>query len=254
MNKYLTFAGTQPVYLGDIDFIQNASSQVQNLLLRALLNSASGTANSILQGVEFSTPSAGTIAWTAGVVALGGEVLPIEAGSLTASGVGELYFHVSSTLSGGRTFKDGASHDCFETRVAVINKTSSDGVAVSSVDRLHENKKFQGSGNGYTDGDVTYKDGLWLASIDFNIPNNQSTLASSVLITGLSSSQIATLSAKTFIAQVIVYNSTDGYAAQLIECELSPDSDHGQLLLSFEYAGPRTAYGTGTLDIILPVF
>ena len=255
MNKYLTFAGTQPVYLGDIDFIQNASSQVQNLLLRALLNSASGSANSILQGVEFSIPASGTIAWTAGVVALGGEVLPIEAGSLTASGVGELYFHVSSTFSGSRTFKDGQGHDCFETREVVINKTSQDGIAVNSMVRLHENVEFVGSPNGNNvTGSLVYKDGIWLTKFVFNIPatSQGSTLAATLVFYGLSATQLASLSDKTFVVPVVLYDETDGYSTQLILCETTVGVN--ALYVSFEYAGEKTAHGAGQMNIVLPVY
>lgn len=262
MNKYLTFAGTQPVYLGDIDFIQNASSQVQNLLLRALLNSASGTANSILQGVEFSTPSAGTIAWTAGVVALGGEVLPIEAGSLTGGAtpisISDLFFHVSSTLSGSRTFKDGTSHDCFDTRVAVINTTSSGGVAVSSVERFHkpsDDAVYVGtpSAGSISAGKLYRKSGMWV--LDVNMTISAAGMTQIGIITFfLSYEHSSAFHAQDFFVQVVLNNSGT-YATELLKVEVTRDSANDAVIFDFQSPGAsgNVNYGSGSVQELLPL-
>ncbi len=257
MNKYLTFAGTQPVYLGDIDFIQNASSQVQNLLLRALLNSASGTANSILQGVEFSTPSAGTIAWTAGVVALGGEVLPVAAGSISASGIDELYFHVSSTLSGSRTFKDGQSHDCFETRVAEISKTSSGGVAVSSVERFHkpsDDTVYVGVPTGYTQACKLYRRaGMWVLSVDMSVAS-AGVQDIGLATFFLSPEHFSTIRAQDFFVQVVL-NNAGSYAIELMKVQVATSAQTNGVTFDFMATGAsgNVNTGTGSVQELLPL-
>lgn len=121
MNKYLTFAGKQPVYLGDIDFMQTAVGQAFANLLQHITGRSDS--NGILAGCEISS-YLNTVTWTDGVVSLGGEILPISAGLLVVTPGDDLYFDIVSTTSGGRTFGDGNSHDCFETRVATITNVA----------------------------------------------------------------------------------------------------------------------------------
>jgi hypothetical protein len=137
MNKLLTYAGTQPIYLGDIDFMQNAAAGMFKSLAKALMNMSSDTMNAILQGVAI-TYGAGIISWSAGIVVLNGEILPVAAGSISGEAGNALYFHVNSVLSGSRTFKNLEEHDCYDTRSAVLTLTSTGGVAYSSMPRLHE--------------------------------------------------------------------------------------------------------------------
>ena len=137
MNKFLTFNGTQPIYLGDIDFAQASAGEMYTLLARALMGADSNSMYAILQGVGISYPSAGVVQFSSGIVVINGEVLPVEGGSISAASPDPLYVHVSSVLSGSRTFKDGSSHDCHETRKATINTISEGGVAVSSLPRLY---------------------------------------------------------------------------------------------------------------------
>lgn len=130
MNKFLTFPGKQPVYLGDIDFMQTACGQAFANLLKNITGRSD--ANGILHGCVISY--ANNIAnWTDGVVSLGGEILPIEAGY--ANALDGLYFDIVSSSSGTRTFGDGESHDCWETRSAVITDTVTD-YPLASVPRI----------------------------------------------------------------------------------------------------------------------
>ena len=142
MNKLLTYAGTQPIYLGDIDFLQDAASAVFVNLAKALLNTADAP-NAILQGVTLSYPTTGTVSWSGGVVVIDGEILPVDPGTISVDAADSLYFHVSSTLSGARTFKDGQSHQCYDTRKAVLTTESTDGILYASMDanRLRLNTK-----------------------------------------------------------------------------------------------------------------
>ena len=121
MNKYLTFAGQQPVYLGDIDFMQTAVGQAFANLLQHITGRSD--ANGILSGCEISF-ALNTVSWTDGVVALDGEILPISAGLLVITPGDDLYFDIVSTTSGSRTFGDGDSHDCFESREATITNVA----------------------------------------------------------------------------------------------------------------------------------
>jgi hypothetical protein len=144
MNKFLTFAGVQPVYLGDIDFMQNAASDIFSQLAGALMNQAPENLNAVLYGVEITRPAEFQVAWTGGAVVLNGEILKVLPGSLTSSTSRSpsLYFHVFSSLSGERTFKDGVSRECYDTRTATLNETSTGGVAESTVKRLHAEKNM----------------------------------------------------------------------------------------------------------------
>jgi len=130
MDKYLTYPGKQPVYLGDVDFLQTSVAGAMKELLRAYIGDNSG--NAILLGCEFSYAH-NQISWTSGIVAINGEVLAIQAGTL--SGEGTNYFEVISSLGGARTFGDGQQHDCFEYRQATISKTNT-GYGVATFPRI----------------------------------------------------------------------------------------------------------------------
>lgn len=144
MNKLLTYAGTQPIYLGDINFMQDAASDMFKSLAKALMNMPSDTMNAILQGVIITYPSAVTIAWSAGIVVLNGEILPVPAGTLTGGVDDTLYFHVNSVLSGSRTFKNLEEHDCYDTRTAYLSLTSTGGVPFINAPRLHGGNEDRG--------------------------------------------------------------------------------------------------------------
>lgn len=137
MNKFLTFPGTQPIYLGDIDFMQNAGGSLSTALARALANADSDTFSAILQGVEITALSSEQVQYGDGIVALNGEILPVTGDTISISSSAPLYFHIVSVLSGSRTFKDGVSRDCYETRSVIVNGVSEGGIAVASVPRLY---------------------------------------------------------------------------------------------------------------------
>ena len=122
MNKFLTFPGKQPVYLGDINFMQSAVGSALANLMKAY--TGRDNANAIIYGVERSYAGA-SVTWTAGVVSIGGEILPVEAG-LIADASGGLYFSIVSTTDGSRQFGDGQSHDCWEIRKATLTTTPTD--------------------------------------------------------------------------------------------------------------------------------
>ncbi|MBR2940121.1 MAG: hypothetical protein IKC14_02305 [Kiritimatiellae bacterium] len=119
MNKFLTFQGKQPLYLGDIDFASDAIRATFAQLLCGLLGTDSP--NAILYGIEpFQIDQ--LIKFSAGVVCIDGEILPVEESTAGTAGsiTGPFYFRIKSTYGGGRTFEDGGQHDCWETRTVEV--------------------------------------------------------------------------------------------------------------------------------------
>lgn len=105
MNKYLTFPGLQPVYLGDIDFLQESVRSAFLMLLKGLTGQEKP--NCILKRATSEAD---------GVICLDGEIMPYKA--YTGSMVGVYYYEVVTTYGGERDFKNGETHSCYETRYA----------------------------------------------------------------------------------------------------------------------------------------
>jgi len=123
MDKYLTFPGKQPVFLGDIDFMQDAVSDAFAQLLKGYTGLDSPTA--ILHGIVTSEGS-GVFSWTAGVVCLAGEILPVPSGSISGGNGGPYYFSIVTEHSGEREMGDGIIRPVLQSRHAEITETSSD--------------------------------------------------------------------------------------------------------------------------------
>lgn len=105
MNKFLTFPGIQPVYLGDIDFLQESVRQAFRQLLIGL--TGIDTPNCILKEATATAD---------GVICLDGEIMPYK--PYTGTMVGIYGYEVVTAYSGARMFKDGESHECYEERYA----------------------------------------------------------------------------------------------------------------------------------------
>lgn len=110
MNKFLTNRGEMPVWLGDIDFMNDAVRDSLIGLAKAITGQDDPTC--IISGCEVSSSGV-----TAGLVMLSGEILPVEASTIVSP---YYYLEIESTYSGDRTFKDGTVHSAYETRVAVV--------------------------------------------------------------------------------------------------------------------------------------
>lgn len=123
MDKFLTFQGQQPIYLGDIDFMQTAVGKAFKNLLISFTGDADGSA--ILSGVEISKAGS-DVSWTDGVVAIEGDILPVTAGSITGGAESTLYFQKVSTLSGSREMGDGTTRQCWQTNSANVVTTATD--------------------------------------------------------------------------------------------------------------------------------
>ncbi len=147
MDKFLTFEGQQPIYLGDIEFLQNAS-------LKTLKTFFQGLADSPKIRVKDATPT------SSGVVIIDGEVLELRderSGNEVSSSI-----VIKSTYSGGRTLKNGSYCQCYEERYAALVGDSSGYSAADFVDIqdvLRSNiKSTGGRANDYTsDGNMNIR-------------------------------------------------------------------------------------------------
>ena len=145
MDKFLTFEGLQPMWLGDFDFMQEAVGSTLKNLVRAM----TGYDSVILSGCEVSVSGSSvqeaTYAWTDGVVALDGEILPIKSGSISIRipQLPNIYFHVQKSYpqEGERIFKDGQSHNCYEKREAVLTTVLSKWRYSSEFPRMNTGEK-----------------------------------------------------------------------------------------------------------------
>ena len=267
MNKLLTYAGTQPFYLGDIDFMQNAAAGMFKSLAKALMNMPSDTMNAILQGVDITYPEAGTIAWSDGVVVLNGEILPVAAGTITGGVDDTLYFHLVSVLSGGRTFKNLDVHDCYDTRSAVLSLTSTDGVAYSSMQRLHnynEEREYEGVnivGN-ITAAVLKAKNGFFFFEGSFDCNNG---LPASLGAIGSVQFPIypftdATLSTKQYWTSLIYVLDSDSTAIvlpvrlQITLVHVGAESDVLTIQIFTPARAAAVAAGSGSFFFFLPIF
>lgn len=270
MNRLLTYAGQQPIYLGDIDFLQDSAGSMLTCLARALMNQESDSLNAILQGVVFSQIISQTVnhyQWTAGVVVINGEILPIQAGSVRANPGVSLYFHVEEEQTGTRTFKDGEEHACWATRTATINTESSGGVAVSNVTRLHvesDDATYEGTSASanITSASLMKKDGLWYIDAHLSLASGSYTTIGSVSFNILNSAHGAELSQKHFYMPLILEETTRvgetvTVTVNILPVKVSFNEYSGvgiTMTLRFNATAPTSAGGAGDLKTLLPLF
>ncbi len=122
MDKLLTYPGKQPLYLGDIDFMQNAIKAAVANMVKAYAWEPTG--NAILYGCELRRGASLSLSWSAGIIAINGEILTVEAGVIGQ--VTTAYFEIVSSTAGSRVFGDGQTHDCWQYRTATITATPTD--------------------------------------------------------------------------------------------------------------------------------
>lgn len=121
MNKYLTFPGQQPVYLGDIDFLQESVRSAFMMLLKGLTGQEQPSC--ILKKATSNND---------GVICLNGEIMPYK--PYTGSWLGNKSYEVVTLHAGDRIFKDGVTHACYETRYA--QEVLGNGPAFPALDEL----------------------------------------------------------------------------------------------------------------------
>lgn len=106
MNKLLTFPGLQPIYLGDFDFLQQSVNDAFLQLLKGL--TGQDNPRCILKA---ATPEKD------GAICFDGEILPLKC--FSGAVIGALVYKIESSYSGERTFKDGKTEKCYESRYVV---------------------------------------------------------------------------------------------------------------------------------------
>lgn len=108
MDKFLTKSGGLPVWLNDIDFMQESVRKSMSDLLKGL--SGMDTPTCIVSGCH--TIDTGI---SAGIVCVDGEILPVSESSVNPNSA---MLVVSSTVSGTRKLKNGETVECYEHRYA----------------------------------------------------------------------------------------------------------------------------------------
>ena len=263
MNRLLTFAGQQPLYLGDIDFMQDAVLEAMKNLVVALTGNAEG--NAILSGVEISY-SAGTLSWTAGIVSVAGEILPIAAGDMAGSESSELYVKIVSELSGDRTFKDGQSHKCWEKRSATLS-TGSTTYKLSDFASLSANSDAAlYSFDGITNIKNNYArlancGGLWVLMISQPAMENASKTFFEGYISGLPEKVLDTFKSSNTVptyvfSQLLVSSSPGGndYSEMPVIVNFATDGDRLRITVSFISTSEQKTNYRGMLQVMLPRF
>ena len=126
MNKFLTFKGEQPVYLGDIDFMQDNSRAAILYVLKGITGENNPTC--VVYGCEKTeTGCAG------GVVCLSGELYAVEPSSLT----GDVYLKTATSYAGSRLMKSGEYRECYEINSVAYTSEMTD-YELSALPRLED--------------------------------------------------------------------------------------------------------------------
>lgn len=257
MNKFLTFQGTQPVYLGDIDFMQNAASAALKQLAQALMDSADEPLNAILQGVIITQLDENTVQYSSGVVIINGEVLPVAGGTISAVVGNALYFHVVSTLSGERTFKDGQSHQCYDTRSAILDTNSTGGIALSSLKRFNDpasNHEYSNTGatGSMKNGKLIRKNGFWFFDVYYDVEDGSSQDIGSLSFYGLSEAHLDSIPVPHYFAVPMVIDEGENRYINWAFCSLSKSGSTAYL--SFYANSTPVHTGTGRCAAMIPAF
>lgn len=131
MDKFITYDGEQPIWLDDFNFIDKA---VRDTFRRLALALTGNKDNAILYGCDVTDSVAGC-SWTSGIVCIGGEILPVDAGKAESGAT--LYFSLQETFdpAGDRTFKNGVEHRCYGIRKALLSTLQSD-IPYAGIGRL----------------------------------------------------------------------------------------------------------------------
>ena len=106
MNRLMTFPGLQPIYLGDIDFLQDSVKEAFTMLLRGLTGQEKPKCILVPATREKD-----------GVICFDGEIMPYKGYFSPIQGT--LCYKVESSYSGERTFKNGTMQQCYENRYVV---------------------------------------------------------------------------------------------------------------------------------------
>lgn len=252
MNKFLTFQGQQPLYLGDVDFASQAIRDAFKMVLQGLTGSSD--ANAILRGVEPDARSS-TVFFSAGVVSIEGEILPVEASAVTGTLSDTFYLKINSTLGGSRVFKDGETHSCWETRSVEVTKTVTD-YPLASFRRLQGG--FGTQRWHYAQGGVDFnlvKNGLvWTMTIMRSAMTGLDEHFFEVNVPGIQSDDLQAFpSVATLIPTTAYINGNGGVTSKPLEVWYNKTSG-GELHILMDLADSSAADGTSYAQVVIPVF
>ena len=252
MNKFLTFQGQQPLYLGDVDFASQAIRDAFKMVLQGLTGSSE--ANAILRGVEPSTRSS-TVFFSAGVVSIEGEILPVVESAVTGTISDTFYLRINSTLGGSRVFKDGETHSCWETRSVEVTRDVTD-YPLASFRRLRGG--FGTQRWHYAEGGVDFtlvKTGpVWLVAIKRPPMTQLEEHFFEVNVPGIQSDDLQAFpSVDTLIPTTAYIDGNGGVTSEPLEVWYSKTGG-GELHILMDLADSSSAAGIGYAQVVLPVF
>lgn len=253
MNKFLTFQGQQPLYLGDVDFASQAIRDAFKLVLRGLTGSDS--ANAILRGVVPSTRSS-SVSFSAGVVSIDGEILPVDA-SLPISGTlsDTFYLRIKSTYGGSRTFKDGETHSCWETRSVEVTKDVTD-YPLSAFRRLvggFGTQKWHYEQGG-VDFNLVRTGVVWLVTIKRTAMTSLEEHFFEVNVPGIQRDDLLPFpTVDTLVPATVFIDGNSGITSEPLEVKYSRTND-GELHILMDMVESSVAAGTSYAQVVLPVF
>lgn len=119
MNRFLTHEGRQPIWLDDIDFIQNTLADEITKIVRGVIGFEEELV--ILSGCEKTLSDDGMFQFSKGIIYYGGELLAVPEASFTKDG--DFRFRIVETLDpeGDRILADsGEEVSCYQLRSAYI--------------------------------------------------------------------------------------------------------------------------------------
>ena len=252
MNKFLTFQGQQPLYLGDVDFASQAIRDAFKQLLKGL--TGNDDANAILRGVVPDVRSS-TVFFSAGFVSIEGVILPVEASAVTGTLSDTFYLKINSTLGGSRVFKDGETHSCWETRSVEVTKTVTD-YPLASFRRLQGG--FGTQRWHYAQGGVDFnlvKTGLvWTITIYRSAMTQLEEHFFEVNVPGIQSDDLQSFpSVATLIPTTVYINGNDGVTSEPLEVWYNKTAG-GELHILMDLVESSAAAGLGYAQVVLPVF
>ena len=253
MNKFLTFQGQQPLYLGDIDFASAAVRNAFAQLLSGLINSDS--ANAIIYGVN-ETRSSGSTVFSAGVVCLDGEILPVEQTELSGDVTGNVYLRIKSVYGGTREFVGGDTHDCWETRTVEVTRDETD-YPLYSIPRIRGGfgslEWAQRNGERYEFHLI--KTGLvWLVTVRRPGMTQSDEYFYSVNISGIPAADLAKFPTTPAMVPTMAYvdDGNGGLTAETLFVRYNR-TDGGELHIEMDLADGQGA-GNCYAQVVLPVF
>lgn len=253
MNKFLTYQGQQPLYLGDIDFASEAVRDAFAQLLKGLTGSDS--ANAILRGVV-GTIHNNNVVFSAGIVSIDGEILPVEANAGINGNLSDtFYLRVKSTYGGSRTFLDGETHDCWETRSVEVTKDVTD-YPIASFRRLtggfgSQRWHYEQGGEDFN----LVRTGLvWLVTIKRTAMTSAEEHFFEVNVPGIQSNDLLSFpTVDTLVPATVFIDGYDGITAEPLAVKYSR-TNGGELHILMDLVESSVAAGTSYAQVVLPVF